>query len=60
MEPYGARPDNITEQIWKDMSETAFDVVIGFIHDSRHQRLVMGCGSERYSNTLLAIFQKCR
>ena len=38
-----ARPDNITEAIWKDMSETAFDVIIGFIHDSRHQRLVMGC-----------------
>ena len=26
-----ARPDNITEAIWKDMSETAFDVIIGFI-----------------------------
>ena len=39
-----ARPDNITEAIWKDMSETAFDVIIGFIHDAKHQRLVMGCG----------------
>ena len=28
------------------MSETAFDVIIGFIHDSRHQRLVMGCGRD--------------
>ena len=31
-----ARPDNIPEPIWKDMSETAFDVVIGFIHDAKH------------------------
>ena len=42
-----ARPDNITEAIWKDMSETAFDVIIGFIHDAKHQRLVMGCGRAR-------------
>ena len=41
-----ARPDNITEAIWKDMSETAFDVIIGFIHDAKHQRLVMGCGRD--------------
>ena len=41
-----ARPDNITEAIWKDMSETAFDVITGFIHDAKHQRLVMGCGRD--------------
>ena len=29
------------------MSETAFDVIIGFIHDSRHQRLVMGGTARR-------------
>ena len=28
------------------MSETAFDVIIGFIHDAKHQRLVMGCGRD--------------
>ena len=28
------------------MSETAFDTIIGFIHDSKHQRLVMGCGRD--------------
>ena len=41
-----ARPDNIPEPIWKDMSETAFDVIIGFIHDAKHQRLVKGCGRD--------------
>ena len=28
-----ARPDDISEAIWQDMSETAFDTIISFIHD---------------------------
>ena len=38
-----ARPSDITAEVWKDMSETAFDVIISFINDPRHQRLVKGC-----------------
>ena len=38
-----ARPNDISEAIWQDMSETAFDTIISFIHDPKHQRLVKGC-----------------
>ena len=35
-----ARPADITEAIWQDMSETAFDCILSFIQDPKHQRIV--------------------
>ena len=40
-----ARPDAISEEIWQDMSETAFDCILSYIHhDPKHQRIAKGCG----------------
>ena len=41
-----ARPDDIAEAIWQDMSETAFDCILSFIQDPKHQRIVKGCGRD--------------
>ena len=41
-----ARPDDISEEIWQDMSETAFDCILSYIHDPKHQRIVKGCGRD--------------
>ena len=41
-----ARPADIPEAIWQDMSETAFDCILSYIQDPKHQRIIKGCGRD--------------
>ena len=41
-----ARPADITPAIWDDMSETAFDSILGLIHDAKLMKITKGCGRD--------------
>ena len=41
-----AKPADISQQAWDDMSRTAFDAILGFVHNPRLHAVVKGCNGD--------------